>query len=150
VIELPWYPDAIMFRPGRPEKAMAGAVPLGKEAITLRSALLLGTCTNEKCGEELEIMLDQRNDGTVLTSKREFFSMLEKKLEPRDSGRGSLIGTTSKGLGSSASQTARAVTPTSATTRGLGSGSSPSASAFPPPRCAWSDAGLPERVYTLS
>jgi len=91
VIEIPWYPDAIMFRPGRPEKAMAGAVPLGKEAITLRSALLLGTCTNEKCGEELEIMLDQRNDGTVLTSKREFFSMLEKKLEPRDSGRGSLI-----------------------------------------------------------
>jgi len=91
VIELPWYPDAIMFKPGRPEKAKGGAVQLGKEPISLRSAMLLGTCTNEKCGEELEIMLDQRSDGTVLTSKREFLSLVEKKQEPHDSGRGSLI-----------------------------------------------------------
>jgi hypothetical protein len=76
-----------------PEKAEkeGSTIALGKDSVPLKIAVTTFTCTNEKCGRLLTVILDFGGDGLRIAKSGQLISFLGSRIEPEDSGTGSLV-----------------------------------------------------------
>jgi hypothetical protein len=89
-MDLPQFAPVTLLKPGR--KGDAGnAIALGKESVSLQMAITMLKCTNDSCGKELTMILDQSGEGLMLAGKKEVLALVGKGREPEDSGRGALV-----------------------------------------------------------